>query len=315
MKNIINISIAVFILLCVSYASSRTLDRIAVIVNDRAITVSELADEMIKRAPDDIKDKSRQAILKKDGLRKQTIDEMITDIIVKEEITKRGLEVSDSSLEMFIRNMMQQNRLSTKEELISALALQNLTLEEYKENLRKQIERTKIMNYAVRSNINVSDYDLKNYYMQNLDEARAPDAMHLKNIYIAKNGKGSSLKRAEAALKKLKAGTKFETVARKYSDDSNAKSGGDLGFLTVKDLNPKIISKLSPLKISEHTDIIKTAGGYYIFKLIEKKKGKVREFEEVKEELRKKLVSEQTERKFKEWLSSVRSKSFIDIKI
>ncbi len=299
-------------------ALAARVDKIAVIVNDKAITLSELHQKMIEAAPTfGVKIKDKAKILNNSDLRQKTVDLMIRENLVDEQIKKRNLEVTDAQLEMFIKNIMKQNGLTSLESLKSALALQNMSYEDYKESLKNQIQRTKIMNFAARSRVNISERDIKNYYTQNTEEAREPDSFYLKNIFIGTNDSNKSDKKklAQKAIANLNKGKDFEAVVKKYSEDSNAETGGDLGFMTSRDLNPEIYAQVSRIKPGQHTKIIETPTGFYILKLNEIKKGKIRAFEEVKEELRNKLTAKQTESRFNAWVEELKSNAFIDIKI
>ena len=309
-----------FFLLSTSFfgLKAELVDKIAAVVNDRTITLLELKKQMTAMAPSyGINPASDEELAKNEDLKKRTLDHMINEILIEDEIQKRSIEVSDTELESTVRNIMNQNGLKTNEELSSALALQGMSLPEYRKTLRKQLERSKIMSYAVRSKLDLSDQDLKNYYSQHLEESREPDSLHLKNIFIGKNKKNEAQKKAKAreALDMVKKGGDFDKLLKKYSEDSNAKSGGDLGFLTPKDLNPKIYSEVSKLKIGQTTGIIDTETGFYIIKLLESKKGEIRPFESIKDELKNKLTAKEMEEKFASWLLDLRSKSYIDIKI
>ena len=305
-------------LMPVKATQAKTVDRIAAVINDKAITLLELQDEMIKIAPAlGFKDKNRKKLIGDKELQRKTLDHMINEIIIEDEIKKRGIEITDTELEMFMRNIMRQNGIKSMNDLHSALALQGLTMSEYKKSLRKQIIRTKIMNYAVRAKINLSEQDLKNYYMQHMDEAREPDTLHLKNIFIVKDSGKSTKKMAKAkrVLRKLKRGEKFEKLVKKYSEDANAKSGGDLGFMKADDIHPKIYKEVKDLGPGEHSGIIDTDSGYYIMKLVEKSKGEIRSFEAIKDELQNRLTATEMEKKFEAWLRELKSQSHIDIKI
>jgi peptidyl-prolyl cis-trans isomerase SurA len=296
-----------------------TIDRVVAVVNDKAITMLELKKQAMEQPlSPGVKTKAPEDPSANKELLSKTLDNMINELLIDEEIRKRGIEVTETELEMFIRNIMNQNGLKTRDQLNSALAIQGMNFDDYKKSLKKQIQRTKVMNYAVRSKINMSEQDVKNYYMQNTEEAREPDALHLKNIFISKKSKNVPKvqeNKAREVIKKLGAGEKFEQLVGIYSEDSNAKTGGDLGFLTVKDLNPKIYSEVSKLKVGQHTGIIDTEGGYYILKLEEKRSGQIRPFDEIKEELKTHLTAKETEKEFSSWLSDLKSRSFIEIKL
>jgi peptidyl-prolyl cis-trans isomerase SurA len=89
----------------------------------------------------------------------------------------------------------------------------------------------------------------------------------------------SAKTRAEQALARLRAGEKFETVAREMSDDkTSAANGGDLGSFYTRSLGfeaangrlwPAFETALYELKDGEVSSLVNTSAGYHIIKRVE----------------------------------------------
>jgi foldase protein PrsA len=77
--------------------------------------------------------------------------------------------------------------------------------------------------------------------------------------------------KAEDVLKQVKAGTDFGELAKKYSQASDAASGGDLGFFTKGQLPDNVQAAAEALQPGQVSDVIKTQYGYEILKVLEKK--------------------------------------------
>ena len=88
----------------------------------------------------------------------------------------------------------------------------------------------------------VSQQDVQAYYDQHRDDFRVPEQVNVRQILIktplpGADGKADpkaiedAQKKAEDVLKQLKAGAKFEDLAKKYSEDPSSKDGGSVGWI------------------------------------------------------------------------------------
>jgi len=80
---------------------------------------------------------------------------------------------------------------------------------------------------------------------------------------------------------------KFEDLAREKSTDSiSAKKGGDLGSFGAGRMVPEFERAAFALKPGEVSDVVKTQYGYHIIKVVERKEGEPKPFDQVKEQIR-----------------------------
>ena len=71
--------------------------------------------------------------------------------------------------------------------------------------------------------------------------------------------------RAEEALKKAKAGTKFEDLVTEYSDEPGAgQRGGDLGKFPKGRMVPQFQEGLEKTKVGQVSDLVETPFGYHV---------------------------------------------------
>ena len=126
-------------------------------------------------------------------------------------------------------------------------------------------------------NVVVSDAEAKAKY----DEVKAQNAgveYHARHILVEHEADAKKL------IADIKAGAKFEDVAKKNSTDTeSAKNGGDLDFAKADTYVPEFAAALAHLKKGEMTDTpVKTNFGYHIIKLEDTRSAQFPTFEEVK---------------------------------
>lgn len=120
---------------------------------------------------------------------------------------------------------------------------------------------------ATSSELNKFGIDEK-YYKENIVKSDLLIQKLASWLASQKNQNSDAYTKVDSAQRDLKAGVAFEQVAEKYSDDSlNAKVGGDLGFVGIRDIFPEIYSELA--KIKDHdTHVVYSRLGVHILQVL-----------------------------------------------
>lgn len=126
----------------------------------------------------------------------------------------------------------------------------------------------------------------RNKYQASLDKFKVPAQTRASHILIEKKNE-ESIKQAEELISKIKAGAKFEELAKEHSKDpGSAARGGDLGFFgegrMVKPFEDAVKALTKPGDISSP---VESQFGYHIIRLEERKPASTMTFEEVKNQL------------------------------
>ena len=295
-------------------------DRIVAVVNGDIISFFEL-NQMAKPYIEKIRsmgypdDKSHEMILKiREDILNQLIDQKLTD----QEIGRRGITVSEKETDSAIDRLLKEANLKNIEELEKALAKEGLTLEEYRQKIKEQILRGRLVNAEIKSGIVITKEDIKAYYESHYNEYEGEKKYHLRNIIMKADASGSEAdkpavkKRMETVLDKLKAGESFEKTAKKYSEVL-AGEGGDLGYFKFNELSPQIQDAIKGLKDGEFSGILDTDVGYQIFFVQEIINMKGISLEDISSEIQEKLFNEFVNKKFQSWVEELRKRSYIKI--
>jgi peptidyl-prolyl cis-trans isomerase SurA len=226
-------------------------------------------------------------------LRLNILDQLIETEILMRRAEKLGLLATDEEVE---RKLTEIKSPYTQEQFDQRLRDKKISLDDFKQDLRRSLTREKVLNKEVTSKINITDQDITNYYNQHRAEFNLIEPQyHLAHIFVTplpnpqvrnlQNSKAQNdadaRKKIQMILNRLDSGDDFATLAMNYSEDTDTTSnGGDLGFTPESALNntdAATRAAVMKLKPGQYTPIIpvtnpatKQVYGYRIVKLVAK---------------------------------------------
>ena len=149
----------------------------------------------------------------------------------------------------------------------------------------------------VRVQAQVADPALREYYAQHLADYRVPDRVKVAQILFKTEGKtpaevSTIEKTAADVLNQIRAGANFGDLAKKYSEDTTAQAGGELGWLVHGQTVPEFESAAFSLKPGQVSGLIKTGYGIVLIKVEDKQVAHLQSFDEVKDSIRDEMVKQ-----------------------
>lgn len=299
---------------------AETIDRVVAEVNDEIITLYELNHaarpflDRVRSMNRSLTEERRMLFDVREKVLNQLIDQKLTD----QEIKRLKISVSDETVDRTIEQLKKENYL-TDSDLREQLEREGMSMEEYRNQVRDQILRGRLVNREVKSKIVVTDEDIKACYMENQDKYCGEKKFHIRHIvlkvppYAGEEEKQEVRERMTEVLAKLDGGEPFNQVARTHSESPLKDEGGDLGAFELKDLSPPIRKAVEGLEPGDYSSVVDTEQGLQVFYLerIIEEKGK--DLEEARAEIEKQLYNEIVNQKFAAWLSDLRGKSHIKV--
>jgi peptidyl-prolyl cis-trans isomerase D len=165
--------------------------------------------------------------------------------------------------------------------------------EKYRIGEKRKIKYAIVNVEQVRNTIVVPDADVQAFYNQNLQQYQTPAQVRASHILFKIEGKDEKVVRtqAEEVLKKAKApGADFAALAKQYSeDDSNNANGGDLDYFGRGRMVAEFEQAAFAMKAGEVSDLVKTAFGFHIIKVVDNKPDSTRPVAEVRPEIEEQL--------------------------
>ncbi len=251
------------------------IDRIVALVEQSVITEKELNDR-IKTLINQL-NKQKIEIPPTDVLQKQMIERMVLEKLQISFAQQTGLKVEDALLDKTIERIAEQNKLDLAE-FKKALASEGLSYRRFREDLRNEILLSRLKEREVDSKLSITEAEVENYLSLQSKEQQS-DEYNLSHILIrtpedASPNKLAELKRkADDAFNQIKSGKDFAQVSAALSDAPNALEGGQLGWKNITQLPSLFADAVRNLKPGQTTEILRSANGFHIIKLNERRGG------------------------------------------
>ena len=192
------------------------------------------------------------------------------------------------------------------------------TMETYRERLAYDMLVNKVaaQRYEKRKK-QLSDDEVRKFYEDNRQLFAQPESAKIGHILI-KIPDDASDKKWEEAKKKLrklrKSKDDFRSLAKKHSQCTSAKQGGDLGFYFRGQLYPKLDTATFKLKVNEISQPVESHDGVHLIKLYEHRpQGFIPLFGEIKDQVEKVAKAEQAQRIYQEYVDELQKKAKIEI--
>lgn len=264
--------------------TSKTKEGFAAMVNNEGITLKEL-DENYAKIPEQYK-----MFVTKEQLLSQLVDEKI----LMQEAKKQGLEATEKDVDEAIQNTLTQN-LITMEQFEALVKQQNLSMDELREDYKKQILISKLLEKEVTSKVNASEKDIRDYY---------DGMMRASHILVATEDE------AKEILEELNAGKNFSELAKEKSvDTGSASRGGDLGEFARGQMVPEFEDAAFALKEGKISSVVKTQYGYHIIMRTPRQL----EYEDAKDGIRDILGKPQEQQLYQDYIEKLRNQAKITI--
>lgn len=304
-------------------ARAELVDRVAAVVNNDIITLSEVEARI---APDVLRlrqqepDPARRTELR-GQLVKRGVEALVGERLMEAQVKELNIEVADSEIELGMQDVQKQNNISP-EQFETLLGQEGYTLQGYKAFMRKHLARLKLVNLKVRAKVKISDEDLKAEYAKwSHDEAHEYE-VHARHILVQVAPKATAEQVEQARLKagalmaEAKApGTDFAELARRKSEGPSAADGGDLGFFKRGVMVAEFEKAAFTLPVGGISEPIRTKFGWHVLKVDEKRALAAPPLEEVKDQLRERMLRGQMERYTEQYVQELRAGAVVEVKL
>ena len=187
-----------------------------------------------------------------------------------------GIQISAEELAQAIEKTAQRNQMSI-EQMQLRLQEQNLSWEQYRSQVRRQMQLQKVREKEVNARIRIQDYEVDDFLQQTNNAANPNADINIAHILfeLPENPTGDQVARqltkADEVMRKLKAGEDFLKLAAQFSSAADRSNGGILGLRPPSRYPSLFVDALKDTAVGQWVGPVRSAAGFHLLKLLEKR--------------------------------------------
>jgi len=248
---------------------------------------------------------------------------LLRDLIDNALLVQKGKDLGFSVEPDVVKRLdqlRQQNGMKDLEELERAVNASGTAFDDFKNNIRNSLLTQEVIRKEVSRSIDVPKDDIRKYYEEHKNEFVRPEQVYLREIFVSTQSKPESEipeleKKAQTLLNRIrKGGEDFEALAKRFSDGTTAKEGGDLGVFQRGQLAREIEEVAFRLERGETSEVIRTKSGFLILKVDEHYQAGLQPVEKVESEIGNRLFMGKMQPEVRKYLAKLREESYVLVK-
>jgi peptidyl-prolyl cis-trans isomerase SurA len=300
-------------------ADPEVIDGVAAVVNGDVITFSQVQDVSGPRERTLREQFTGQELIDQiKEARLAALRDLIDRQLIVQEFKKKQYNMPDYVVDDQIQNIIKDDFAGDRQAFLRTLNAQGYTMNRFREMQKDKVIVGAMRQNNVKGSFTATPQEIQAYYEANKQEFVTPEQMKVRMIVLNAdpldaNSADSTRKMADEIRDKVKGGADFATMAKTYSMDGTAQSGGDWGLIDRKTLNQQLTDVAFALSPGETSEAVQIGDSFYIIYCESKKESGVIPLPEVRDGIERKLEQAQRQKATQRWIDSLREKAYIKI--
>ncbi|MGE0310007.1 MAG: peptidylprolyl isomerase [Lautropia sp.] len=252
----------------------RLIDRVVAVVNQEAITQSELKARvaLIEKQIEE----RRQVSPGADVLERQVLEQLIVDRLQLQYAKEAGVRPTEAEIDRALADIAQRNRVSLQG-MRAQLAERGLSFNGYREQIASEITTLRLRDREARAKVSVSEAEI-DAWLQKRGSLAQPEYQVGQILLKLDAGAdparvAEQMEKARQIAEQARGGAPFDALARQYSSAPDALQGGSLGWRGADRLPELFVQAVTPLAEGEVADPVRSPAGIHVLKLLAKRSG------------------------------------------
>lgn len=303
-------------------AQATVVERVVAVIGDRAILLSDLRDrarpflaQIHQNVPAGAQ---RNAAISQ--LYKGLIEKLVDEQLEQRAAVQAKVSVTAREVEEALARVAAQNNI-TVEKLLKEAQRSGLSAAGYRDELRRQLLQTKLINVRLQGRIRVTEDDLRTAYRKLVVEEREKLSFRAAWVFVGLRSGAppaearARQKLAEEVARAAKVRDFSELAAQRSEDAATRARGGVIAATKPEQLPPALRRALIALTPGETSGAIRVQGGYAVLKLLEREETSLPTYEEARDELGQRVYLEKMTQARRTWLDNLRRQQHVEVRL
>jgi len=218
----------------------------------------------------------------------QMLNQLIMVQLLLQKATPADKTEGDKAANTQIKALLE--RAGSQEALNNIFAARGMSMSQFRNSLEQ--EGTAQAALVRELKITIPDAEAKKYFDEHPGEFEVPETVRIQQIFLSTRDpvtgaelsdtdKAAKQKQMEDILKRARAGADFGQLAKQYSEDPTVSENGGIYTIARGQTPPEFEAAAFSLSTNEISDVVTTASGYHIIKLLEKMPAKKLDYDSV----------------------------------
>jgi len=316
------LALVALVALSAAPANATVIERVVAVVGERAILLSDLREraqpflvQITQQVPTGAQ---RNAAISQ--LYKGLIEKLVDEELEQRAAIQAKVAVTPHEVDEALARVAAQNNV-TLDRLFAEAKRTGLDEQAYREELRRQLLQTKLINVRLQGRIRVSEDDLHAAYQRLVMDEREKLSFRVAWILVGVPGSASprevsERRRLAEQLSRDAQSSDFAELARRYSDDPSTKSnGGVLPATHLAELAPQLRRIVASLEPGAPSAVVGVPTGFAVLKLLEREESSLPTYEESRNELAQRVYLEKMTQARRSWLDNLRRQQHVEVRL
>ena len=295
-------------------ARAAVVDRVAAVVNDDIITLSEVYE----LGSTYIEEKAGQGQRRAAEL--EVLDTLIQRRLISQEIERLGIDVTDVDVDRAIDDIARRNNLD-RDSLRTEVEKSGMSWTQYRAELRESLRQQQFTSYITQTRISVNEDELKDAWRRSVAEQPQVQEVALGAFVllfpagIDPAGHQAIIDQAQADADRVRAGEDFATVAAQVDQGSFGAQGGHMGTYKQGELVGALDAPAFSTPVGEPSAPVVTDRGVFVLFPFTRRDIPPPGFDEMRPELEQKVYADRIDDEVEQWTQQARHQAAISVKL